>query len=530
MISKIFGDMSAIRNNLTDYLNDDYFWPVSEHEFEDFSKFMHVEYINITKKENNSELSDIAIVEFSFVKQLLQILHYNYVKKYAEINNLELVFGTDAEQLFNPNWINIGLYYSSLKPQHNKLLRLMRRVVRNIVFNKHLPLFRIIYSLLFGSNSTSVGSNDQIKREFIKKNKVFYDHVDWPDLLDKNTDILDSHNEFKTVFLNKIIKPYLKKLMESSSLFVKDVDFEKITEAWSTRALEAYLLYTRFKSFSKSSELLITEISKPIGKLITVSYQSRGCKVYCFHHGNDVVATIQNQTFSMNVSQCNKFVIPTSGIVSRYKKHYSNVNRISPSCTEFLSVNSRKMYDLYLKNLNNSINKHVETVMLIGYPFNANRYVGGRGLFFYQQVDLEYRLISLLKSENKRVIYKAHPERLKEIEGVFDAVVDEIIVEPFEGVWNKADLLLFTYSSTTTFGYALTTNIPIILLDSEHEMRDKDDMLLLDKRVSRVFANISHNTRISFDKESLVDAMTRSTEDISFDYVKDIYKESYIAE
>ena len=305
-----------------------------------------------------------------------------------------------------------------------------------------------------------------------------------------------------------------------------DVDFEQITEAWSTRALEAYLLYTRFKSFVKSSELLITEISKPIGKLITVSYQSSGCQVYCFHHGNDVVATIQSQAFSMNISQCNKFVTPTSGIASRHKKHYSNVNRISSSCTEFLSVNSRKMYDLYLNNTNNSINKHVETVMLIGYPFNTNRYVGGRGLFFYQQVDLEYRLISLLKSENKRVIYKAHPERLKEIEGVFDTVVDEIIVEPFEGVWNKADLLLFTYSSTTTFGYALTTNIPIILLDSECEMRDQDDMYLLDKRVSRVFANISHNTRINFDKKSLVNAITRSTDSISFDYVKDIYKAS----
>ena len=523
----ILGDMSAVRSKGVSYLNQNYFWPVSEDEFEDFSKFMHVEYINVTKKGNNSKLSDIAIVEFSFVKQLLQIFHYNYVRKYAEINNLELIVGADSEQLFNPDWSKIGLYYSSLKPQHNKLLRLIRRIVRNVIFNKHLSLSKIIYGLLLGSNFTSVGSNDQIKREFIRKNKVFYNHVDWPDLLDTNTDILNNHNEFKVVFLNKIIKPYLKKLRESNSLFVKDIDFEQITEVWSTRAFEAYLLYTRFKSFVKSSELLITEISKPIGKLITLSYQSSGCKVYCFHHGNDAVATIQSQTFSMNISQCNNFVAPTLGVASRYKKHYSNVNRISSSCTEFLSVNSGRMYDLYLNNTNKSINENVETIMLIGYPFNSNRYIGGRGLFFYQQVDLEYRLISLLKSENKRVIYKAHPDRLKEIERVFDTVVDEIIVEPFEGVWNKADLLLFTYTSTTTFGYALTTNAPIVLLDSDSEIRDQDDMALLDRRVNRVPANISHDTRINFDKESLVNAITRSTDSISFDYVKDIYKASW---
>jgi len=522
----ILGDMSIVRDKGVSYLNKNYFWPVSEDEFLDFSKFMHDEYINVSKQTSNSELNDIATVEFSFVKQLLQIFHYNYVKKYAEKNSLELITGKDSEELINPNWNKIKSYYSGLEFPRNKLLRVIRRIARNILFNSHVSFIKIVQGILFGSNRISVGSNDQIKREFIRKNKVFYDHIDWPELLDKNTKILNNHNDFKDLFLNKIINPYFEKLRKHNSFFVKDIDFVKITEVWSTRVFEAYLIYSKLKSSVDSSELLLTEISKPIGKLITVAYQSKGCKVYCFHHGNDAVLTIQNQTFSSNESQCYKFVTPTSGIADRYKRHYSNVPRISKSYTEFFSINSRLMYDLYLYNARRHIDKNTETIMLIGYPFNSTRYVGGRGLFFYQRIDLEYRLINFLKSKNKSVIYKAHPDRFDEVNGVFNDIVDEIIVEPFEEVWSKADLLLFTYTSTTTFGYALTTNAPIVLLDSDSEIRDQDDMALLDRRVNRVPANISHDTRINFDKESLVNAITRSTDSISFDYVKDIYKAS----
>jgi hypothetical protein len=520
---KLYADMAAIKDNADDYLGEGYFWPVSENEFEDFYKFMHVEYINLSNKLNNTELQDIAIVEFAFVKQLLQIFHFNYVKKYSEINSLELILGAGSEKIINPDLEKIKNYYSSIKPQHNKFFRIIRRIIRNVLFNKHLSLPKIIFGFIFGSSHTSVGSNEQIKRDFIIKNKVFYNHVDWPDLLVNNLDKSEINTDFQEIFLNKIINPFLNKLSESNSLFVKDIDFKEIADAWSTRSFEALIIYKRFQSSITSSELLITEISKPISKLITLAYQRNGCNVFCFHHGNDAAATIQKLTFSANVSHCNQFVLPTTGIASRYQKHYSNIDCIGSSKTKFLSINSRFMYDLFLKNTRKAINQENETIMLVGYPFNSNRYIGGRGLFFYQQVDLEYRLISLLKLNNKRVIYKAHPERLKEVQGVFDNIVDEINIDPFEEVWDKANTLIFTYSSTTTFGYALTTNIPIILLDSDNELRDVDDMLLLDKRVNRVITNISNDTKINFSEESFFRAL-KSPNKISFDYVEDIYK------
>ena len=63
------------------------------------------------------------------------------------------------------------------------------------------------------------------------------------------------------------------------------------------------------------------------------------------------------------------------------------------------------------------------------------------------------------------VVYKTHPDRKKEIEGIFDKSCDLIIHENFEKVWNIAESLIFTYTSTTCFGFAINTDKKIILLD-----------------------------------------------------------------
>jgi hypothetical protein len=521
----VLGDMSSVREKSIHYLSDNYFWPVSDDDFSEFYKYMYIEYIKLVKSENNANINNIATVEFSFISNLIQILHYNYVREYSIKNGLNLVTGKDSEQYINPNWDNIKHYYSNLFFPHGKVVRMIRRFARNIIFNKNLPFVKLINGLIFGSDSVSIGSNDKTKKEFIRSKNKFYDHIDWPSLV--IVDINPSDEiiaEYVKIFTTSIIDPYLKKISNHNSLFVKNVDFDRVKDVWLTRVFEAYLLYFSIKSSAKSSELLVTEMSKPIHKIITVAYQDSGCKVYGFHHGNDSAIHINKLLFSISISHCYNLVVPTNGIKDRYKKHYSNTYRISNMSTRFISVNSKEMYKIYSNNASISNVSDCDTVMIMGYPCNSGRYIGHRGLFFYQQVDLEFRLISLLKSKNKRIIYKAHPDRLEEVESVFNGIVDEIITEPFERVWNKADLLIFTYTSTTTFGFALTTNLPIVLLDSEEDMRDADDVELIDSRIIRVPSRIGADTRIYFENDKLIKAIAQSNYDIAYDYVKDIYR------
>ncbi len=521
----ILGDTSAVRDKGLSYLHQNYFWPVSDDDFSDFSRFLYDEYMDLVKNENNIEISNIATVEFSFIAQLLQIFHYNYVREYSSEKRFELIVGKESQEFLNPNWNSIKHYYSRLSYPYSDIVRMIRRFVRNIVFNKHLSFIQIFNGLLFGSDEISVGSNDSLKKDFISNQNKFFDHVDWPYLMKSDTVVPDKKIlEYRNYFVNNIIDPYLQKLKECDSLFVKNIDFDNIKNVWSTRISEAYLLYLNLKSSSVSSKLLITEISKPINKLITVAYQSKGCEVYGFNHGHESAIKISKLVFSTNIAQCRNLIVPTNGTKARYQKHYSKTCGVMEVSTRFISVHSKRMYKIYLKNIENKLNDDINTIMIMGYPCNSNRYLCSKGLFFYQQLDLEYQIISILKEKNKRIIYKAHPERLSEIKGLFDHLVDDIVVDSFENVWQKADLLIFTYSETTTFGYALTTNLPIVLLDAEKDMRDLDDMKLLDKRVVRICTEVNRNTQINFNKKTLIRAITQSNYEISYDYVEAVYK------
>ena len=142
-------------------------------------------------------------------------------------------------------------------------------------------------------------------------------------------------------------------------------------------------------------------------------------------------------------------------------------------------------------------------------------------LFFYSQLDLEYRLITTLKNLGYYVIYKAHPDRLEEIGSLFNDVVDEVITDSFEKVWQRSDLLIFTYTSTTTFGYALTTNLPIVLLDSAQEFRDKKEYSDMSSRINLVKTSFDDNMRINFNSDLLLKAVSNS--DFDFSYVERIF-------
>ena len=85
--------------------------------------------------------------------------------------------------------------------------------------------------------------------------------------------------------------------------------------------------------------------------------------------------------------------------------------------------------------------------MLVGFPFDPSRYDIENNLFFYKILLLEYQLIKTLKDSGYHVIYKAHPDRLSEVQGLFNDLVDEYFSKPFEQVWRSSDLILFTYTT-----------------------------------------------------------------------------------
>ena len=106
---------------------------------------------------------------------------------------------------------------------------------------------------------------------------------------------------------------------------------------------------------------------------------------------------------------------------------------------------------------------------------------------------------------------------LSEVQGLFNDLVNEYLSEPFELVWRSADLILFTYTSTTTFGFALTTSLPIILIDSATDNRDRKERKQMEGRVNIVDAKVDAKMKIVFNKEDLISKIQNNS--YSFQYV-----------
>ena len=170
--------------------------------------------------------------------------------------------------------------------------------------------------------------------------------------------------------------------------------------------------------------------------------------------------------------------------------------------TRYYPVNSSK--SLYNDKIMTKSKRKIKTVMLIGFPMNCQKKTDERGLFFLPKVHIEYDVSTMLKKLGVSVLYKAHPDRKDEVSGIFTDVVDEVVCDPFESSWERADAFIFTHTSTTTFSFALATDRKVILIDVDTNLVDKELREKLSKRVDCVPATIdSNDTMIQFDEKKL---------------------------
>ena len=104
--------------------------------------------------------------------------------------------------------------------------------------------------------------------------------------------------------------------------------------------------------------------------------------------------------------------------------------------------------------------------MVMGFPMNTNRYTDDVYCFFHYDIILQIQLLINLKYLGYYTIYKSHPDRLLEVGNLMNKFADECNNNKFENVWDTADALVFTITTSTTFGFAITTPLPIVLINA----------------------------------------------------------------
>ena len=105
--------------------------------------------------------------------------------------------------------------------------------------------------------------------------------------------------------------------------------------------------------------------------------------------------------------------------------------------------------------------------MIIGNPMNSTRYTDEVYCYFNYRLKLLIFILKQLKILGYHTIYKGHPDRILELGDLMDDYADKCNDKKFEQVWHEADAFIFTYCTTTTFGFALTTPLPIVLINEK---------------------------------------------------------------
>jgi hypothetical protein len=266
----------------------------------------------------------------------------------------------------------------------------------------------------------------------------------------------------------------------------------------------------------QNKTLLATGLGNKLNKLFCAAWKSLGNEVVGFAHGNSY-CNIYHRYCVINdgMPVVNRFIATSQGQEMLLNEVASDLS-YNMEMPRIECLKSNEYHTLFLDLQKHHLVKRVKKVMINGIGFKSTYHMVYTGYHPFVKHELVLRLARVLKTAGFYVIYKARPDSVNEIEGLFDEYIDEILTERFEEVFHAADCIIFINSYTTTFGFALLTNRPIVLLNIKGAPWHPRAFGLLKKRCNIVEADY-RDDRVVFDENELLDAIETSPDNIEYD-------------
>jgi hypothetical protein len=519
MSSKVYPiDISGIKSIGTEEWMNNYYVPVTGKEFQDIYNKVFALYVDNIKQHNDDVTYWISISNIAITVKIAQyILDYLRLLRLKE-EGYEYIIGEEKKKI--PEFIHINginKITTNLSLQER-----IKNIIRTVKYNVSNPIFIIKNLPNFSEMPFIIGSKSQVEVvAFCKANKIDTFHL--PLMLFARKTTLDSKDPQVTKVL-EFIRGYLiaisKEYPVIDNLALKQLSKE--VEEFFIQSLLFFQMNLNVFRKHKPKTLLTTVFGLEVYRLFCSAWRYAGGEVIGFVHGS---------------SYCNSYL---PGIISHYLLLVNQCVTLSEGHKELLqharedfscglrtgSITHTKQNhysQLYNKLQKNRPVKNIKKVMLIGFPMSKFYYCFFPGGFAFAQLDMEIRLAKLLRKKGYYVIYKPHPMTMNEIEGIFDNYVDEIVEDEYENVYDIADCVMFGDYSTSTFGFSLLTNRPIVLIDIKGNYRFPKAFELLNKRCSIVMAELDGSGRINFDENKVLNAVEESINNINYDILYEYF-------
>jgi hypothetical protein len=267
--------------------------------------------------------------------------------------------------------------------------------------------------------------------------------------------------------------------------------------------------------------MMLSDIGNPHHRAVAYALRAMNIDVVGFSHGHNPGFVTNRAVPHGQQSPCSLYICPTWKTAEYHEELQDASNMQRKKDTQFSSIETTEYSDLYKRWKGKPVNFPYRSIMVIGSQLLPLRSMAGTGEFFIFKLDLELKLVEVLKQAGYHVIYKAHPQYLKQVQGVFEDRADEIETRPFEQVMDNADAFVFTHPLTTPFGLSLCTNKPITLIDVEERDWEPKGYKLLRRRCHMIPAKFSPSTNmVEFNENDLLEFLDSPPAEVNEDYLR----------
>jgi hypothetical protein len=234
---------------------------------------------------------------------------------------------------------------------------------------------------------------------------------------------------------------------------------------------------------------------------LSVVHKRHGGEVVGFSHGNNIGAICDCGAAGILMGTVNSFIS-----ANKFSKELFDLT-VKKCFKKELHVSFIPKFNIYYQNLYRDLSSDrvpncIKSIMVIEFPLSPWQYS------WKMHLELNLRRAKIIKEGSDiRLILKKHPDRLEESKGIYEKYYDEVITTPFEEVYDSADLYIFSEITTTTFGFAVMTNKPIIIFSEALKFVWGDVKKILKKRCIVIDSSFSSDGRLVFNASDLIKAI-----------------------
>ena len=521
MSSKVYPiDISGIKNIGTEEWMNNYYVPVTGNEFQTIYDNVFASYLDTVKQYNNNvvywiAISNIKIIDSTsqWILEVLRLIRlkergYKYIIGKEKVRVPDDISMYEYESLANINLV--GKVASGLNYQER-----IKNVLRTVKYNVLPPVFADRNFLANISSPTFlIGYRSQEVVAYCNRNKISPIHLSPMLFANNSREEVNRDSELNEIL--EVVYSFfvlLKKQFSeiNSSLFGL---LKKEIDECFIHSLLFFRQNVNVLSNFRLDRLLATGLGKQISRIFSASWRYAGGEVIGFTHGNSYSCGYHPVYFN-DLSLVDHYVTVSAG----HKE--SNQKAAEDFSYGLRMANIISMKQSYNKRLFTELQREkpvdeIKNIMLVGFPMTDSYYPFCPGGYAFAQISLELRLGRILGSNGYNVIYKPHPVSPNDVEGIFEGYADEVIKARFEEVFDKADCIIFGDSATTTFGYSLLSNKPIVLIEVKGNYWYPMAFELIKKRCSVVDTKLVEG-KIVFDERDVLDAVQESINNINYD-------------